>query len=118
MSQPDKTSQGKPVYVYYDPQRTNGTLWVWPTPDSSSDDIKLSYKSYIEDFDSLSDDPEFPTEWLEAIIYNLALRLIPKYEVRGEDAARIEAMAVQFLSDAETNDADQGSVYLMPEYHA
>lgn len=118
MNQPDKTTTGKPVFVYYDEQLTNGVLYVWPTPDSSSDDIKLSYKSYIEDFDSLSDDAQFPVEWEEALVYGLAVRLIPKYEVRGEDAARITAMAAEFLNDAEINDTDQGSVYFMPEYYA
>lgn len=114
MNQPSKDSEGKPVYVYYDPQLTMGELWVWPTPDAA-DSIKFSYKSYIEDFDSLSDDPDFPAEWLDALVYNLALRLIPKYEVRGEDANRITEMAAVFLADAEINDTDSGSVYFMPE---
>jgi len=118
MNQPDKTTQGKPMFVFYDEQLTNGVLYVWPTPDSSTDDIKLSYKSYIEDFDNLSDDPQFPVEWLEAIVYGLAVRLIPKYEVRGEDAARLTAMASDFLNDAETNDTDMGSIFFMPEYYA
>lgn len=117
-NQPDKTTRGKPVFVYYDKQLGDGVLYVWPAPDSSTDDLKLSYKSYIEDFDSLSDDAEFPVEWEEAIVYGLALRLIPKYEVKGEDAARITAMAQDFLMDAETNDSDSGSVYFMPEYYA
>lgn len=117
MNQPDKTSEGKPVFVFYDELLTTGTLYVWPAPDSSSDDIKLSYKSYIEDFDSLSDDPQFPSDWLDAIVYGLATRLIPKYEVRGEEAARITAMAADFLNDAEINDTDSGSVYLTPEYY-
>jgi hypothetical protein len=114
MNQPSKDSEGKPVYVYYDPQLTRGVLYVWPAPDDT-DQIKLSSKSYIEDFDSLADTPYFPPEWLLALVYNLALLLMPKYEVTGEDAVRITNLALKFLDEAETNDTDDGSVFLMPE---
>lgn len=116
MNQPSKLSEGKTVFVYYDPQLVKGELWTWPTPDDM-DMLRFSYKSAIEDFDSLDDDPEFPSEWLEAIIYGLAVRLIPKYEVRGEDAARLTAMASDFLNDAEVNDSDTGSIIFQPEYY-
>jgi hypothetical protein len=115
MNQPEKdTSSGEPVYVYYDPQLVRGVLYVWPAP-IAEDQINFSYKSYIEDFDTLADTPYFPSEWLEAIVYNLALRLCPMYEVVGQDKQDIVAMAVQFLQEAEDGDMDQGSVYLQPE---
>jgi len=115
MNQPEKdTSSGEPVYVYYDPQLTHGVLYVWPAP-IAANQINFSYKSYIEDFDSLANTPYFPTEWLEAIVYNLALRLMPMYEVSGEDKTWITNMAIQFLDEAETNDTDEGSVFLTPE---
>jgi hypothetical protein len=114
MNQPSKDSEGKPVYVYFDPQLTQAKLYVWPAPDDT-DSIKFSYKSYIEDFDTLADTPYFPSEWLLAIVYNLALLLCPMYEVTGPDKADIVAMALQFLQDAEDGDTDQGSVFLTPE---
>lgn len=117
LAQPSKDSQGKPVYVYYDSQLDLGKLYIWPTPDAA-DEIRFSYRSYIQDFDQLNDDPYFPAEWLEALVYNLAVRLMPMYEVSGEDALRIERLAAQFLMEAEDNDQDQGSIFLTPECHA
>lgn len=114
MDQPSKDSPGKPVFVYFDSQMTQSKLYVWPAPDAT-DSIKFSYKSYIEDFDSLANTPCFPPEWLDALVYGLALRLMPMYEVSGEDKRWITTMAAQFLDDAETNDADQGSIFLQPE---
>jgi hypothetical protein len=114
MTQPSKDQDGTPVYVYFDPQLTRSVLYVWPSPDDT-DSIKFSYKSYIEDFDSLANTPHFPSEWLEAIVYSLALRLCPMYEVVGQDKSDIMAMAVQSLADAEDSDSEQGSVFLMPE---
>lgn len=114
MNQPSKDSEGEPVYVYFDPQMTQSKLWVWPAP-AAADSIKFSYKSYLEDIDSLANTTSFPPEWLDAIVYNLALRLMPMYDVSGEDKSWITNMAIQFLAEAETNDADQGSVFLQPE---
>lgn len=115
MNQPSKeSSAGKPVYVYFDSQLTNSVLYVWPSPDDT-DSIKFSYKSYIDDFDSLANTPCFPSEWLEALVYGLAMRLCPMYEVTGQDRQDIIAMAALFLDQAETNDADQGSIFIQPE---
>jgi hypothetical protein len=115
MNQPAKDTQGKPIFVFYDPTLDDGTLYVWPTPDSSSDSIKFTYKSYIEDFDSITDTPYFPIEWGEALVYGLAMRIMPMYKVTEPDASRIQGMAMQFLMDAENNDEEEGSVYLTPE---
>ena len=114
MDQPEKDSTGKVNYVFYQEGLSEGTLYVWPAPDAA-DSIKFSYKSYIEDFDTTENTPFFPAEWLEALVYGLAWRLCPMYEVTGQDRQEIRAQAIDFLSDAETNDTDQGSIYLVPE---
>lgn len=114
MNQPSKDSTGKVVFVYYDAQLAQGKLYVWPAPDAA-DSLKFDYKSYLEDFDASSDTPFFPPEWLDALVYNLALRLMPMYEVSGEDRQWITGMAQQFFADAEAGDADQGSVFFVPD---
>lgn len=113
MDQPAKDSQGKPVFVYYDSQLVRGVLYVWPAPDAA-DSIKFSYRSYLEDFDAGEDTPYFPAEWLMALVYNLAMALLPMYEVSGEDANRITAMAAYWFQEAEDGDSDQGSVMFVP----
>lgn len=114
-NQPGKDSTGKPVFVYYDPQLEHGILYVWPTPDSSTDQLKFTYRSYIEDFDETSDNPHFPAEWLEALVYNLAVRLAPQYELNPQEAMQLGAMAQAFLTDAENSDMEDGSLFLSPE---
>lgn len=115
MDQPSKDSEGEPVMVFYDPKLDEGVMYIWPTPDAAHT-LKFSYRRYIEDLDLATNDPYFPSEWLDAIVYNLAFRLCPKYEVTGEDRNTLAAMAVQFLQDAEDSDQEQGSLYLEPGY--
>jgi hypothetical protein len=114
MNQPNKTSTSEPIAVYYDPQLGNGRLYVWPSPISGYS-LKFSVQQYIEDFDAASNEPYFPVEWLEALVYNLAVRLCPKYEVRGEELQMLRVQAAEYLADAEHGDAEHGSLYLSPE---
>jgi len=117
MEQVNKSSEGKPVMAYYDPQLTNGVLYVWPTPDSGKDQLLFDYRQPIEDFDNEGDNPHFPVEWLDALIYNLALRLIPMYEVKGEDKNFIAQMAVDLKSSVMDQDDNNDSVYFSAGDH-
>ncbi len=115
MNQPSKDiSSGEPVYVYFDSQMTNSKLYVWPSP-SAADAINFSFKSYIEDIDSLDNTLGVQPEWLRAVVYNLAVDLMPMYGVSGQDAARIERRAEMLLDEAEDSDIDQGSVFIQPD---
>ena len=112
MNQVNKSSEGKPVMAYYDPQLTNGVLYVWPTPDSGKDQLLFDYRTPIEDFDTGTDNPHFPVEWLDAIVYNLATRLIPMYEVSGEDKVYIRGLAQELKDSAMDEDDNDDSIIL------
>lgn len=79
MALSDKTSEGPPNSIYYDAQVTNGVVRVWLEPNDMKDRIYMTIKRLIADFDSSSDDADFPPEGLEALKFNLAIRLAPEY---------------------------------------
>lgn len=116
MDQPSKDTTGEPIAVYYDPQLTNGVLYVWQSPETGQS-LKFDIKQYIEDFDSQTNNPYFPAEWLDAIVYNLALRLAPKYEVDMEERMWLQQQASQILSEAEASDQESGSIFLGVEQY-
>lgn len=105
-----KTSSGKASQIWYDPLTTNGRLHVWPTPDSVKDYLVLTARMPIEDFDSGSDDPDFPQEWLLPLAYNLAVLVAPKFNEETTPAFQMRAR--EFLMDATDSAADHGSLYL------
>lgn len=115
-NQVNKTIEGKPVRYYYDPQLTQGVLYLWPTPDDSQDTLKFSYRTPVEDFDSVSNDPHFPQEWLHALVLNLATQVFHLGAVDAQRRMEIRTEAMQALMDAEFHDNDDSSVYLVPEY--
>jgi len=77
---PDKDSTGEATLFHYDPQIGSGKLYVWPVLSSTgSGTLDFTYQRPIEDFDATSNEPDFPQEWYETLMYGLAARLCPKY---------------------------------------
>jgi hypothetical protein len=105
-----KSSQGKINQAYYDPQLSNGTLYVWPTSDNADDYLIGTAKYPVEIFNSISDTPDFPEEWFEAIKFNLAKKIIPEYDVSMEHSAKIVILAQESLQDAFDFDREHTSV--------
>lgn len=79
ISQPNKTLQAPPLSVYYDKQRDNGVLYVWPTGTSSEKTIIITTQRAIQDFDTEGNNPDLPEEWVLCIEYQLAAMIAPKY---------------------------------------
>lgn len=76
---PNKTQQGPVVSVCYDPQLTNGVLYVWYTGDTNNTTLVCTFADPIDIQDTNEDAPDFPDEWIEPITYNLAVRGAPLF---------------------------------------
>ncbi len=106
----NKTSSGKISMAYYDPQLTNGVLYVWPTADDDTDTLIGTAKYPIEIFNALNDTPDFPMEWFEAIKFNLARKLMFEYDIPTDRAAMIINEADLTLAAADDYDREKTSV--------
>ena len=118
---PQKSITGAPVIIYYSPQLNNGVAYLWPTPDDVSQRIKITYLRTIQDFVNSSDNPDLPQEWLEAMTYNLAVRIAPAYGLNLTTAGiqgnpDLVRMANQFLEDLKAWDAEQPYFQMVPNY--
>ena len=77
---PEKDSTGEATLFHYDPQIGSGKLYIWPVLSSTgSGSVYFTYQRPIEDFDAVSNEPDFPQEWYETLVYGLAARLAPKF---------------------------------------
>ena len=115
----NKTTQGQPIQIYYDPQRDTGTLYVFPTADATSvsyKQIKLTYQKPFEDFDSSTDTPDFPQEWYEALKYGLATRLSGEYGIIIEDRNQLLKEATLIKEAALGFGGEEGSFWITPDY--
>ena len=76
---PNKEQNGTPNCFYYNPDLTTGNLYVWPRPNDPDTYFEFTFERMLEDFDASGDNPDFPSEWLECLTYNLAVRVAPAF---------------------------------------
>lgn len=112
-NQSDKASTGKIVQYYYDPQLSTGRLYVWPVSETVSDRLKITYRRSLEDMDSGTNDFDFPQEWLDALTYNLAVRLAPAFG-KQQKLQSLAPLAERFKQDMLDWDHEKGSVTILP----
>jgi len=123
LDQPNKTaSPSTPTAFYYDPQRASGMLYLWPAPSitvAPTMTIKYDYLRRMDDMLASNNEADLPSEWLEALTYNLALSLMPQYPVNdGALSQLIIAKAQQLYGALKGWDNEPTSIYLQPDYQA
>lgn len=120
LDQPNKlTSPSTPVNYYYDPQRDTGTLYLWPAPSTQVAPlitIELDVLRQMFVMDTTQDTLDFPQEWQETVVMNLAKRLKLKYPVNDSTVnAEIDAQADALFAKLKGWDNEPTSIYLQPD---
>lgn len=110
---PNKTTSGPPYAVFVDRQRTSTTVTAYPVPSAAEVGmtLRLTAKRQIEDPTAASQEIELPPEWLEAVTYNLGIRMAPRLNLPIDPV--IAAQAVDLEQTLEGQDRE-GSVYMRP----
>jgi hypothetical protein len=114
--QPDKTSQGTVTCWYYSPQLTCGDLYVWQSPSSNNQQLRITYVRPTEITPENGDNPDFPSEWFMTLAYNLALYLADEYTVTDSKFQRIQMQAMQLLESAKGFDNEDTYTQLNPDH--
>ncbi len=92
-----KFLQSWPAAIYYDPTVAIGTLFIWPIPVQQLFSLYIAWQQDIdltgEEGLAVDTDDYLPVESVEALIYNLALRLITNYKLPPDQAVAAAARA-------------------------
>ncbi len=107
-------STGIPVNCTFQPLVGSGVLQVWPTPDSTvpaNTTVTLVYQAPFEVFVASTDTPDFPQEWYNAVVYQLALLLAPEYGIPIQDTSSLEKQAEKHLNTVLGFGQEDASVY-------
>ena len=105
----NKTSTGSAIQIYYDPVLTNGKMLVWQACSDVKEYIKFTSKIQIQDFDAATTYPDFPSQWLIALAWNLAVLIAPKFGVKLSD--KFELRAENFKLQMTDSDIGDTSSY-------
>jgi hypothetical protein len=74
----EKTTEGRPVKLYYDPVFPNGTIYFYYVPDSAYDFHIVSQKPLLTYADA-GTEIVLPGEYEDALVLNLAIRMASRY---------------------------------------
>lgn len=111
---PNKTNTGIPTSYFYDPlggASPNGILYLWPSPIGGAQAVKFTWMRQLQDFNNPGDNPDLPSEWINAIVWNLAVELAPEYDLTGQRFALLKGQADQKLQLVFGWDREPESIY-------
>lgn len=111
---PRKDIEGQPTSYWFeklvDPQIT-----LWPVPNDSPATLNLFRYRQMQDVGDLSDELELPSRWLEAVCWQLALRLAFELpEVSPERMQAVKDMASTMTIEVEGGETDDSPTYFAP----
>lgn len=122
----DKTSEGTPIAIYYERPKvpdiittivSTGKFFIYKAPDSyhaANTTITVYGQKPFYVASATTDIIELPNNWLDAVKYNLAVRLAHGYGIPSTDFDRIKAIAKELREEALGTDSEEGSLYLYP----
>lgn len=114
-SMADKANRSTVTMTYYDPQLTNGYLYVWAPTVRETDTLRLTYERPLADMDDTDSVADFPQEWTETLVFNLADRLASKYAYPLQERALLRADAETMREKLLNFDREFGSMFFQPD---
>lgn len=111
---PNKTATGIITQFFYDPRggaNTQGLVYVWPAPVDANSALKFTWYRPIQDFDSAANTPDLPQEWIQTLMFNLAVIMAPEYDCPPQRFQMLVNMAASCLDDVTGWDRETESTY-------
>lgn len=110
----DKTTQGVPNQVFYDPQLTNGVLYVYNVPTDTAHSIILTVQRPLQDMTAATNDFDFAQEWFQALKWGLASELGLEYGVNPAVQAQIDNKALYYKEQMDSWSQEEASTFFTP----
>lgn len=116
-----KFSTGSPNSFYYDPKTTYGNLYIYLTPNAytiANLEFRMVSQMPINDISAGADIPDFPNEWFNCLVWNLADQLAIEYGVPMNYRQEIMTRAAAYRKELTDFDVETSSTFFQPDYRA
>ena len=113
-----KASTGVANSVYYQIEQNTGNMYVYLTPDNNA---ATTYQLYfmaqipLADITTGSQVPNFPNEWMNTLVWNLADQLAIEYSVPQNHRAEIAARAKMYEEQLSDWDVESTSTFFQAD---
>lgn len=115
LEQANKGVEGKPNSYYFQKRIGQSELYLYTQPENTTDVVHLYVTKLPEDFDISTDNPDFPVEWYDALVYGLADRLSPQYLTDRLERQDVKRDAILYKREAEMGDAEDVDLRISPD---
>jgi hypothetical protein len=116
-----KFSTGTANTIFYDPRKLNGVLYVYLTPDLNAQtnlELHIIAQLPIDDLSSALDIPDFPNEWMNCLVWNLADQLALEYGVPMNARQEIGLRATAYKTLLSDWDVEASSTFFAPDFRS
>lgn len=114
--QPDKSSQGTVNQWYYNPTLDLGKFYVWQTAPNNQAVVRFDVRKPLAIYNEISDELDFPSEYLMALKWGIAADLGPSYGVKETRQQVLEQKAFEAFEAASDNDNESDGIYIAPDF--
>jgi hypothetical protein len=114
-----KLSQGVSNSIFYDVKASNGVLYVYTTPNTTmatNYELHMVMQMPINDINKAQDIPDFPNEWMNTLVWNLADQLAIEYSVPSNHRQEIMLRAKTYKDELTAWDVDTYSTFFQPDF--
>lgn len=108
----DKTADGTVSWLAYEATLTNGTVYLDCEPADVTKVIRVVFLGAPEDFDAISDTPDYPQEWFRPLVGQLAIDIAPNFGVPV--TAEMKLYRDESLSIAQSTDPETTDIFFEP----
>ena len=116
-----KFSTGTANTIFYDVKKLNGLLYVYLTPDSNAQtnlQLHIIAQMPLNDITLATDIPDFPNEWMNCLVWNLADQLSLEYGVPMNARQEITQRAVAYTTLLSDWDVEASSTFFQPDFRS
>ena len=114
----NKSANGAPISLFYQPKGAVGALKVWLLPDAywqANGGLYIRFQRPFQDAGTSASEPDFPAEWHRTVILGLACDLAPNYGLDVTQRQQLEKKYEKSLEDILGFSGEEGSMYIHPE---
>lgn len=109
-----KSTQAVPNQAYYDPQLGAGMLYVYDVPATSTYTLYVDIQRQIQDFNLLTDNPDFPQEAFHMLKWALADEIALEYLTPADMRETISVKAARSYESFFAEEREDVSTFFTP----
>ena len=111
MDLPNPLDPGISTQFFYTPQLVSGEFYPWPNPQNANFGARLTWYRPLMDLTTPANTADIPQEWLNGLMWNLAVEMAPEFDVPPPRWQMIAQMAATKLELIQGFDRESEPIY-------